>query len=702
MSEESNGFLLGCDVGGTFTDFVIINDYTGEFRVEKVLTTPDDPAVAIFEGFKNLDKLDSVTMAGVLTIVHGTTLVVNALIERKGSKTALLTTRGFRDVLEMRKELRYDVYDLQIEFPAPLVPRYLRKEVTERMSAGGLIIKPLDIVELEKILKEILHDGVASIAVSFLHSYANPEHEEMAGKYISAKVHGIEVSLSADVLPQINEYERTSTTVANAYVKPKVKAYLEQLDHGLKNNSFEGKLYVMQSSGGVIGVETAKEFPIRILESGPAGGVAAARWWATLCGIDDMLCFDMGGTTAKLCALSHGGTTTTSGYEAARMYRFKKGSGFAIGVPVLDLLEIGAGGGSIARIDRLGLVKVGPDSAGAKPGPVCYGTGGREPTVTDADLTLGYLDPHHFLGGTMPLYQEAAEQAILTTIAQKLEMKLAEAAYGIHDVVNENMAAAARLHMAERGVDPSDLPLFVYGGAGPVHAYGLARKIGNQMIIVPKAAGVLSALGLLVANISMDVAKTYKVQIRLLEIENLEITYRELEQTARTLLPQLETRGQIVFHRALQMHYAGQGYEVDVDLPGSETGSKNRSKVNAKTILDLFNTVYKRMYGRIYNDVPVEIINLRVVAEIIPDSKFSLPHLNKTGRDVQLAIKGSRNAFFPENGGYIQCPVYDRDKLEPDHSFAGPAIIEERESTTIVGSDAKVEVDAIGTLFIRI
>ena len=688
---------MGCDIGGTFTDFVAINDETGEFRIEKVLTDTGDPARAIFEGIRRLDGSSPGFLEKSSTIVHGTTLVTNALIERKGSRTALLTTEGFRDILEMRKELRYDVYDLQLEFPPPLVPRYLRKAVSERISAKGRILKPIDMDQLDRMLHEILQEGISSIAVCFLHAYANPEHEQIAGRFIRSRAPHIEVSLSSEVLQQIKEYERTSTTVANAYVKPKTGSYLDQLNKGLKDQGFRGKLYVMQSGGGVIGVETAREFPIRILESGPAGGFAAAQWWAHASGIEDILSFDMGGTTAKMCATSRGNAVITNEYEAARVYRFKKGSGLAVSVPVLDMLEIGAGGGSIASVDSLGLVKVGPRSAGAAPGPACYGLGGKAPTVTDADLVLGYLNADYFLGGKMPLHRESAEEAIMETVGRPLGMDLAEAAFGIHDIVNENMAAAASLHMAERGEDPACLAIVAYGGAGPVHAYGLARKIGNRRIMIPRAAGVTSALGFLAANISIDASRTYKTLIDALVPEDLGRVFQELESRAGDMLPPAAGKGRIVLHRRADMQYAGQGYGVHVDLPG-ETEWQS---ITRGDILDRFNHAYERLYGRIYPDVDVEIVNLRADAEIVPDRIFSLPQIENTGRDLQTTQKGERKVYFPETGGYCSCPIYDRNLLESGHGFEGPAVVEERESTTIVGPGAAAQVDRLGMLVIR-
>ncbi len=685
---------LGCDIGGTFTDFVVLDDATGEIALEKVLTTPSEPSVGIFNGIEQLTSRDANLLREASTVVHGTTLVINALIERKGSPTALITTKGFRDVLEMRTELRYDVFDLQIEFPAPLIPRHLRFEVPERLTADGEVLHALDLRTLPSILETLRRHDVTTVAVVLLHSYVNAAHEKTIAAWFSQHAPDIVLSLSSDVLPRIKEYERTSTTVANAYVKPKVQSYIGLIEDGLAKRDFGGDFYIMQSSAGVIESGVAKSLPIRIIESGPAAGVAASIWWAKFCGIGDILSFDMGGTTAKLCAVVDGEALVTDEYEAARLHHFKRGSGLAVNVPVLDLLEIGTGGGSIAHIDRLGLLKVGPRSAGADPGPACYGRGGTRPPVTDCDLLLGYLDAGSFLGGAMALDAQAARRVVESL---PLDMSLDDAAYGIHDVANEDMAGAARLHLAERGQNPAGLTMVAYGGAGPVHAYGLASKLGIQRIIIPPAAGVMSALGMLVANVAIDRVRTFKAFVSSVEIAALDNAFAELEREALDLLP-ADTINRVAIRRIGEFRYAKQGYNVTVFLPNRQ----DWGGVDAKTLQTAFDDVYKGLYGRLYDDVATEIVNLRVVAEVIPESAFKPKALPVSATSsAEEAARGHRSMFLPGQG-FREVPVYDRYRLKSGHRLSGPAIIEERETTTIVGADAELAVDKFGALIITL
>lgn len=689
---RGNTARLGCDIGGTFTDFVLIDGETGALSVEKVLTTPADPATGIFDGVGQLERATPGFLARAATVIHGTTLVINALIERKGSRTALLTTRGFRDVLEMRDELRYDVYDLQLEFAPPLVPRRLRYEIDERVGARGQVIEPLDEAALPALLQAIRAEGVGALAVVFLHAYANPDHERRVGAWFARHAPEIAVSLSSDVLPRIKEYQRTSTTVANAYVKPRVAAYIGHLEDGLRARAFPGDLYIMQSSGGVIEAVNAKAFPVRILESGPAGGVAASRWWGTLAEEPDLLCFDMGGTTAKLCAVVGGELLVTDEYEAARHQHFKKGSGIAINVPVLDLLEIGTGGGSIARIDRLGLMKVGPQSAGAVPGPACYGRGGTEPTVTDADVVLGILDPDHFLGGEMRLHRDAAVAAVAAGVGGPLGLAVEAAAGAIHDVANEDMAAAARLHLAERGQSAEGLTMVAYGGAGPVHAFGLAEKLGLRRILVPPAAGVMSALGMLVANVAVDRSRTMRRQLAAVDLAELAEALRELEADAGALLPQDQARPTRV-RRTAEMRYAGQGYNVLVDLPLAA----DWPRFAVQDLRAAFEASYRRGFGRVYPDVAVELVNLTVALEQEPPEPWVPTLLAPADAPVETARRTSRLVHLPGREAAV-CAVYDRYRLRPGHVVEGPALVEERETTVLVGPGARLEVDRYGIL----
>jgi N-methylhydantoinase A/oxoprolinase/acetone carboxylase beta subunit len=684
---------IGTDIGGTFTDFVEIDDASGAIRLEKTLTTPADPSQGIFGGIDLLARHATASLAQCATLVHGTTLVINALIERKGVVTALLATRGFRDVLEMRNELRYDVYDLQIEYPKPLVPRSLRLEVGERVSAEGEVLERPQREELAGLVARMRMQGVRSVAVCFLNAYANPENERSVGRMLRELAPELSVSLSSDVLPKIKEYERTSTTVASAYVKPVVDAYLGRIRQGLAERGFGGEFYVMQSGGGVLADDVAREFPIRILESGPAAGVAAARWWAARVGERDLLAFDMGGTTAKLCTIARGDVLISDEYEAARLGSFKRGSGIAINVPVFDLLEIGTGGGSIARVDALGLLKVGPRSAGASPGPACYGLGGVEPTVTDADVALGYLDPAYFLGGAMQLDAARARAAIAERIAARLEGTDAlEAAWGIHDLANEAMASAARLHLAERGEDPSRMAMVAYGGAGPVHAYGLARKLGLRRLIVPPAAGVMSALGMLVEDLAIDRVRTHRGPLDATDPARLEAIYDSMRDEAAALLD--TSPESLRVERIADMRYRGQGYDVRVPLG---TGATSPGAMRGR-----FEDEYRQRYGRVYEDVAIELVNLRLIARRPAARAFEPARVAAASGGVEGALKGIRRAWFGRAGRHLDVPVFDRYRLRAGHAHTGAALVEERETTTLVGPGGGFEVNEYGMVVVHV
>lgn len=689
-------FRIGTDIGGTFTDFVAIDEATGALCLEKTLTTPDDPSAGIFNGLDLLARSDGVALPQASVMVHGTTLVINALIERKGAVTALITTRGFRDVLEMRNELRYDVYDLQLEFPQPLVPRALRFELVERTLADGRVIALPEEAAIRDIVAALRTAGVKSVAVCLLHSYANAQNERSVGRMLATLAPELTVSLSCDVLPQIKEYERTSTTAANAYVRPLIHTYLDRIARQLAGRGFPGQLFIMQSSGGVVSTATAQACPIRILESGPAGGVAAARWWGALCGAANLLCFDMGGTTAKLCTVIDGEALVAEDYEVARMHHFKRGSGLAISVPVYDLLEIGTGGGSIAHIDHLGLLKVGPQSAGAAPGPAGYALGGEDATVTDADTALGLLNPDYFLGGSMRLDLPRALRAIEEKVARPLAMDGQEAAFGIHDISNEDMASAARLHLAQRGEDAGRLTMVAYGGAGPVHAYGLARKLGIARILVPPAAGVMSALGMLVADVAVDRVRTFKAAVTGVDQAELERRFLELQAEAAQLL-QTEDSAMIV-QRSADMRYRGQGYNIRVELPSGKAWSRSQPIELAR----VFEAEYVKRYGRVYEDVAIELVNLRLTAHIRPRRPYVPPELARASGDVLEASKGARRAYFGARAGYIECPVFDRYRLRAGHRFAGAALVEERETTTVVGPNGAFGVDRFGVLVVDV
>jgi len=689
-------YRLGCDIGGTFTDFVLVNDDTGEFQINKCLTTPGDPSEAVEAGIREMLETTPGFMPRIEEIIHGTTLVINAIIERKGARTGLITTRGFRDVMELGRELRYDAYDIFAEYPLPLVPRSLRLEVSERIASDGRVIMELDGAEVQKVLSELTEKGIESLAVCLINAYENPVHEKMIQGIVRQAAPALSLSTSFEVLPQIREYERTCTTATNAYVKPITAKYLAKLSARLESLGFMGKLYIMLSSGGITSVETARRFPVRIIESGPTAAVIASQHYGRMFDIKDMFCFDMGGTTAKSCLIQKGQAGLVSTFEVGRVQRFKKGSGLPIQVPVVDLMEIGAGGGSIAKISKMGLLQVGPESAGADPGPACYGRGGENPSVTDADLVLGYLDPDYFLGGTMQLNKSAAENAIEAKIAKPLGTAAVEAAFGIHDLINETMAAAAKTHIAEKGGNPNIVTISAFGGAGPVHAYGLAKKIGAPRILVPPLAGVGSALGFFTAPVAFDLTRSHRVTLDGADFNEIERLFNELEDEGTAILQQSGQDAQIIFERTLMMRFVGQGAETDLGI-----ANKPFVEWDTSQIRQFFDDAYKKLYGRTYPDTPVEFVTFKVRASL-PQREFRIPPLRQTNGKLADCVKGERRAFSLIRKEFIPFTVYDRFSLFPGAAMAGPAIIEEKESTVVIGEDARADVDEYGFIWINL
>jgi N-methylhydantoinase A len=687
-------YRLGCDIGGTFTDFVLVDDETGQFQINKCLTTPADPSDAVEEGIRGLLERVPGFMPKIDEIIHGTTLVINAIIERKGAKTALITTRGFRDVLELGREMRYDAYDIFAEYPEPLVPRSLRKEVTERITADGRVIVKLNTAEVNQVLAGLCDSGIESLAVCLINSYENPIHEVQIKEIVNKSAPDLSLSTSYEVLPQIREYERTCTTATNAYVKPITAKYLTKLSARLETLGFRGKLFIMLSSGGITSVETAREYPVRIIESGPTAAVIASQHYGKMFQIKDMFCFDMGGTTAKSCLIQKGHAGLVSTFEVGRVQRFKKGSGLPIQVPVVDLMEIGAGGGSIARMSKMGLLQVGPESAGADPGPACYNRGGKSPTVTDADLVLGYLDPNYFLGGTMPLDKSAAEKAIEEKVAKPLGTQVTEAAFGIHDLINETMAAAAKTHIAEKGGNPNIVTISAFGGAGPVHAYGLAKKIGAPRVMVPPLAGVGSALGFFTAPVAFDLTRSHREALDDADFKQIEQLFKALEKEGAAILQEAEKDQKIIFERTLMMRFVGQGAETDLSIDNKPFDQWKKTEIRA-----LFDVVYQKLYGRTYPETPVEFVTFKVRASL-PERPFRIPPLKNTGESIEDCLKGERQAFSLIKKEYMPYQVFDRFKLFAGASLKGPAIIEEKESTIIVGEDAKASVDEYGFVWI--
>lgn len=687
-------YRLGCDIGGTFTDFVLLNDRTGEIKIYKCLTTPKDPSDAVEHGIRQMEIPTPGFVEKLDEVIHGTTLVINSIIERKGARTGLITTKGFRDVLEIGRGIRYAPYDVFAEFPKPLIPRHLRFEVDERVRSDGTVLKPLDPEEATRVVHHLLEKGVESIAVCLMNSFENPTHELMLKEIIQKQAPGMSISVSYRVLPQIKEYERTSTTSTNAYVKPLTGRYLSRLAGRLESIGFKGKLFIMLSSGGVTSVETAAEFPVRIIESGPTAAVIAGQYYGKLFKILEMFCFDMGGTTAKSCLIQKGVAGVVPTFEVGRVQRFMKGSGLTIQVPVVDLMEIGAGGGSIAKVSRMGTLQVGPESSGAEPGPICYARGGTDPCVTDADLLLGYLDENYFLGGEMKLDKEAARRGVQEKIAEPLGVSFIQAVWGIHDLINETMAAAAKTHIAEKGGNPKIVTIVAFGGAGPVHAYGLCKKLGAPRLLVPPNAGVGSALGFFTAPRAFDLLRSHKVSLGDAVFSQLDKIFKDLETEATEILKKEASEKEIRFERSLDMRFVGQGSETNIPLSG-----KHFTELRKEEVRRLFDEVYVKLYGRTYPESEVEFINFRVRAGL-PERLIEFPRLEKKVKSLDQAVKGKRQAYSSMARDFILYTVYDRYKLFRNAKFKGPAIIEEKESTVVVGEDASVSVDDFGFLWI--
>ena len=713
-------YRIGFDIGGTFTDFILVDGEQGRLHLHKCLTTPEDPSIGALAGLSDLLEAAGVDIADVGHVVHGTTLVTNSIIERSGARLGLLTTRGFRDILEMGTEQRYDIHDLFLTFPEPLARRRDRREVGERVSRDGYVLEALDPDAVRREVRELVADGVEALAVCFLHAYKNPIHERVVRDLVRSEFPDLPVSISSDVHPQINEYERSSTTAANAYVQPLMSAYVRRLDRVLRERGFGGRFHLIQSSGGLTAPETAQALPIRFLESGPAGGAQASALVGRTIGHSDLLSFDMGGTTAKASLIQNGEPDIAPMLEAARVHRFKKGSGLPVHAPVIDMMEIGAGGGSIARVDELGLLKVGPESAGAEPGPACYGQGGVRPTVTDANLLLGYLDPGYFLGGRMALDRAAAESA-MSALAAELGLSVEEAAWGIYDLVSENMAGAARVHIVEKGRDPRRYAMVAMGGAGPLHAPRVARKLGVRTVVVPPASGAASALGFLVAPVAYELARSWPMRLASPDFTAVETLLRELETEGRTRLAEAgvdgaavpehgaETEGaggaaspardgRVTVQRQADMRLRGQMHQITVPLPAEPL-----SPANLTEVIEAFTEEYQRRYTHLYDGAEIEVLNWRVVctgptaevpARLAGEGKAGDSGSPGAGPDVtDSALKGRRRAWVPGRGEYADVPVYDRYAMKAGTVIEGPAIVEEREATTIVPDACTLDVD---------
>ncbi len=679
---------LAVDIGGTFTDLVL--SLPERTLSVKLLTPHDAPDRAVIAGTGAILAEAGIDGSALDLVVHGTTLATNALIERKGARTALITTAGFRDSLEIAYEHRFEQYDLYMERPAPLVERDLRLEVPERLAADGSVLLALDEAALLRLANVLKAQRIEALAISFLHSYVNPAHEERARDIIAAALPNLAITLSSEVCREIREYERTSTTVANAYVLPLMASYLGHMRDGLAVIGVTCPLLLMMSSGDVCTVDTATRFPVRLVESGPAGGVILARRIAALGGYDRALSFDMGGTTAKITLIDDYTPQQSRHFEVARAYRFAKGSGIPVRIPVIDLVEIVAGGGSIGRVDQLRRIAVGPDSAGSDPGPACYGRGGTAPTVTDADLILGRIDPASFAGGKIALHADRARDAILSDIGSKLDMTAEEAARGIVEIVDETMASAARVHAVENGKDTAERTLIAFGGAAPLHAARLAQKLGIRRIVIPVDAGVGSAHGFLDAPIAYEVARTHVVRLSLLNPDTIEDLFSDMHAEAEAVVRLGVPQGVLSERRTAFMRYKGQAHEIAVPVDGAA--------IDATALRTAFETTYARLFGRIIPGLELEIVTWTVALS----QPYALPTPDPRVMGATQAVVRERRAMVESiNGAAIDTPVYARAELKPGTELNGPAAITEAGTTTIVPSGFTVHIAYGGEIVIE-
>ncbi|WP_439579922.1 hydantoinase B/oxoprolinase family protein [Elioraea sp.] len=685
---------IGFDIGGTFTDFILADAVTGEIRLHKCLTTPADPSVGALQGLAEVTEAAGITLGEVGEILHGTTLVTNAIIERNGARLGLMTTLGFRDLLEMGTEQRYDIYDLFLRYPEPLVARRHRLEVPERMDRDGNVVAPLNGTAVEAAARRLRHAGVEAVAIAFLHSYRNPAHEREAAAIVRRVAPDLAVSISSDVVAELWEFQRTVTTCANAYVQPLMDRYITRIERELWARGFRGALRLMHSAGGLVSPEAARAFPIRLLESGPAGGGLATALFGARAGQRDVISFDMGGTTAKACLIEDGRAEVTAMMEAGRVHRFKKGSGLPIKAPVIDMIEIGAGGGSVAAIDEVGLLRVGPHSAGADPGPACYGRGGTEPTVTDANVVLGWYDPGFFLGGRMTLDTAAAEAAV-AAVGARIGLSAVDAAWGIAKVVTESMAAAARVHLVEKGKDPRRYAMVGFGGAGPAYAAMVARALGVAEVIVPPASGAASALGFLVAPLSFEQVRSQPMVLAPgFDAAAANAVLDALEADGRHLLAGSGVAAaDMRVERSADMRLVGQVHDITVPLPDGALG-----EASLEAIREAFARVYTARYTALFTGAAIEVLSFRVRV-VGPEPELAL---RQAGADAagDAKRKGSRRCWFGD--AWHEASVWNRYALEEGDRIAGPAIVEEREATTIVPPGDTLSVDAAGNLRIAV
>ena len=677
---------LGVDIGGTFTDVAL---ETAERRfTAKILTTTQAPEAGVLTALRSVTAKAGVAPGEVGLIVHGTTLATNALIERKGARTALLTTEGFRDVLEIRHENRFEQYDINIDLPPPLVPRRLRLPVRERIDAQGEILLPLDESSVVRAVEALAAQEVEAVAVGFLHSFTNPDHERRLGEAIARRLPDVAVTLSSDVSPEMREYERFSTACANAYLQPLIGRYLGKLERELAGAGFRCPLLLMTSGGGITTADTAIRFPVRLVESGPAGGAIFAACIARQHGLDQVVSFDMGGTTAKICLIDKARPQTARAFEVARVYRFLKGSGLPLRIPVIEMVEIGAGGGSIARVDTLGRIAVGPDSAGSEPGPVCYGRGGKEPTVTDADLILGRIDPTTFSGGKMPLEVAAAKRALAAALAAPLKLATEHAALGVSEMVDENMANAARVHAIESGKDLVPRTLIAFGGAAPLHATRVAEKVGIGRVLVPLNAGVGSAVGLLRAAPAYEIVRGRLMRLESFDAASANRLLAEMRGEAEAIVRRAAPAAVLQEQRSAFMRYRGQGHEITVSLPVRDFTSADRSSIR-----DLFEAAYRQLYSRAIPGVEIEILSWVVSVSAPPEGHLGAAATERASEPKPVA---QRPIFDPETAEFRDVEIYWRPDLAPGARISGPAVIAEEETSTGVSPRFDARIDRFG------
>ncbi len=685
-SETDRTARLGVDIGGTFTDVAL--EHNGRRWTSKILTTATAPEEGVLAAIVAVLSEARLAPAAVGLIIHGTTLATNALIERKGARTALITTAGFRDTIEIRHENRFEQYDVNIDLPPPLVPRRWRFPATERVDARGNVLVPLDEEGVRRTADALAAERIEAVAVGFLHSFTNPDHERRVGAILAERLPDVPVTLSSEVSPEMREYERFSTACANAYIQPLMGRYLAHLKRNLAAAGFTCPLFLMLSGGGITTVETAIRFPVRLVESGPAGGAIFSSHIARQCGLDRVLSFDMGGTTAKICLIDKAQPQTSRIFEVARVYRFKKGSGLPLRIPVIEMVEIGAGGGSIARIDALGRITVGPDSAGAEPGPVSYGRGGREPTVTDADLVLGRIDPATFSGGKLALDATAATAALKRAIGDKLALSAELAALGVSEMVDETMANAARVHAIESGKETGTRTLVAFGGAAPLHAARLAEKLGIGHVVVPLNAGVGSAVGFLRAPFAYEIVRSQLQRLDRFDADAANRLIADMRGEAEAIVRRGAGDRPLVEHRAAFMRYRGQGHEIAVTLPVKAYGERD-----GRALLALFEEAYRRLYSRTIPGVEVEILSwvMTVSAPVEAIAETAAPE------QPHDAVPRRRRAIFdPATGEAIDVPIYWRADLGPGAHLVGPAVIAEDETSTVVSGLFAARIDGFG------